>query len=314
MIGKDYVLDWNKASPYTAPQVFVSSEQYEAIARGEAVEVDGQTYKAGDDVYFRVRANVVERGGPGSGNFGHEGRPGEVGGSAPGEGAGGGYPDVPSATPEKFRDAFEREMADSPHRNHVNHYSVEELGTMKAVLLSPNEHTGVAVKDHGDGRIEATALFNRPGGRRGDGLRLLQQTVRDHGVNYVEALGPRLNKLYETIGFEVVDKFPFDRELAPPNWDYDRFDEPPYYTMALPGVVKRALDSGSDGGTMRPEADMLGNGFYTLDQRLRTDPDAVKQEQDQAIIAEFGQEWFDAHKATLDEEWAWALWLFGYEE
>lgn len=31
---------------------------------------------------------LIKKGGPGSGNFGHEGRPGEVGGSAPSEGGG----------------------------------------------------------------------------------------------------------------------------------------------------------------------------------------------------------------------------------
>lgn len=41
---------------------------------------------AGPSPYHRpYNAIAVEKGGPGSGNFGHEGRPGEVGGSAPGD-------------------------------------------------------------------------------------------------------------------------------------------------------------------------------------------------------------------------------------
>ena len=43
----------------------------------------------GDDALAKLgldRADLIRRGGPGSGHFGHEGRPGERGGSAPGEG------------------------------------------------------------------------------------------------------------------------------------------------------------------------------------------------------------------------------------
>ena len=51
-------------------------------------DADGRTVY----VVFFVAGDAVAMGGPGSGNFGHAGRPGEVGGSAPGEG--GGMPDV----------------------------------------------------------------------------------------------------------------------------------------------------------------------------------------------------------------------------
>ncbi len=42
------------------------------------------------EVLERLTGGAVMKGGPGSGNFGHEGRPGEVGGSRPGSGGGGG--------------------------------------------------------------------------------------------------------------------------------------------------------------------------------------------------------------------------------
>ncbi len=41
-----------------------------------------------DDEVYTIFAEIIEKGGPGSGNIGHEGRPGEVGGSASGEGGG----------------------------------------------------------------------------------------------------------------------------------------------------------------------------------------------------------------------------------
>jgi hypothetical protein len=58
--------------------------------------------------------------------------------------------------------------------------------------------------------------------------------VEAHGVNYLEAYGPVLPKLYGQLGFQVVEKSPFSPTLAPPGWDYDKFDSPDYFTMRLP--------------------------------------------------------------------------------
>lgn len=46
----------------------------------------------GDDIIYRPQGAAVARGGPGSGHHGHEGRPGEVGGSQPSGAAGGSLP------------------------------------------------------------------------------------------------------------------------------------------------------------------------------------------------------------------------------
>ncbi len=187
---------------------------------------------------------IITRGGPGSGHFGHAGRPGEVGGSAPGEGtAGAGSPsskDVARAAkeagPESYRASLEAALEGSPYTHHVNHYSAEELGGMKALLLADGGMAGVAVKDHGDGRIEATALFHQAGGTPGVGLALLRRSIADYGVNYGEAFMPILPKMYERVGFEVMERYPFDPEQAPAGWDRQRFDEPDYVTMRLKGT------------------------------------------------------------------------------
>jgi hypothetical protein len=58
------------------------------LLQGGTVEVDGRKLTLDDAPFFPVfpETEVVERGGPGSGHFGHEGRPGEVGGSKPSKG------------------------------------------------------------------------------------------------------------------------------------------------------------------------------------------------------------------------------------
>lgn len=135
-------------------------------------------------------------------------------------------------SPDDFHSAFEAAFRDNKYSGHVTHHSVDDLGTMTALLMTEDGKAGVAVQDHGDGRIEATALFNQ-GGPPGAGIALLRQAIAEHGVNYVEAFGPYLPKLYETLGFEVVERFPFDREQAPPDWRYNLYGEPDYFTMRL---------------------------------------------------------------------------------
>jgi len=60
----------------------VSAETLRAVLRGETVLMPGTRRM------LKLGTPLALRGGPGSGNFEHAGRPGEVGGSAPGEGGG----------------------------------------------------------------------------------------------------------------------------------------------------------------------------------------------------------------------------------
>jgi hypothetical protein len=81
----------------------------------------------------RRRRVLTERGGPGSGNIGHAGRPGEVGGSAPGGGAGVGVTaDWSSAYLHDFRaavaDNLRREGAYAPGQRTMNGWMVAPDG------------------------------------------------------------------------------------------------------------------------------------------------------------------------------------------
>ena len=65
----------------------------------------------------------------------------------------------------------------------MTHYSLAEMQSKGMTpLLSNGRKTGQAIWNHGDGRIEATALFNESG-IKGAGSRLLKETVDNHGVN-----------------------------------------------------------------------------------------------------------------------------------
>lgn len=103
-------------------------------------------------------------------------------------------------------------------------------------MTDASGRAGVAIKDHGDGRIEATALFNS-GGPPGAGEILLDEAIKKHGVNYLEcySYGPDkgLEGIYSRAGFVAETRTPFADEYASPDWDYARHGRPDYVTMRL---------------------------------------------------------------------------------
>jgi hypothetical protein len=119
--------------------------------------------------------------------------------------------------------------------HHVTNHNPDEIRDhgMKP-LTAHGGKTGLLVHDHGDGRVEATGLYN-DGGPRGAGVDLLHHAIEHHGVNYVEAYGPHLPKLYRKAGFQTREQYPFDKELAHPDWDYGKFKSPNYHIMGLKG-------------------------------------------------------------------------------
>lgn len=134
-----------------------------------------------------------------------------------------------AASPQEFKAAFERAFKDNTRSAFVSHYTDAELAGMKT-FLSADGKAGIAVHDHGDGRIEGTALFNN-GSSKGAGIAMLQHAVKEGGVNYLECFGEHLRGAYEAAGFKVDTKSPFNREYAPSNWNYERDGEPNYYTL-----------------------------------------------------------------------------------
>jgi hypothetical protein len=135
------------------------------------------------------------------------------------------------ATANEFHAAFAAATANNPYAAYVTNYTKEQLAGMK-LFVSADGKAGIAVHDHGDGRVEGTALFNN-GAAKGSGIALLQHAVEHAGANYVECFGPRLNQLYASLGFKQSTKDAFNADYAPKNWDHERDDSPDYYTMRI---------------------------------------------------------------------------------
>jgi hypothetical protein len=164
------------------------------------------------------------------------------GASAPAGGSG-----TVVATPEAFKAGFDAAFpADSPLKAFVTHYSLDQMKQMTALLANDGK-TGLLVKDHGDGRIEATALFNNGGGR-GAGIAQLKESIAKHGVNYVECFGPTLPEMYAELGFVPSDGAPyaFDPAEAPEGWNYDLHNHPAYFVMRLADEARAASSTNAD--------------------------------------------------------------------
>ena len=150
-----------------------------------------------------------------------------MGGRGTSSGSGAGAP----ASPGRYKAAFERAFpAGSKYSAFVTHYTTEELSHM-TLLLANDGQTGQAIHDHGDGRIEATALFNTDG--KGEGIALLNRAIMEDGVNYLECYAPYLPQAYAKLGFAETGRYPFDPKQAAADWNYQDFGTPDYVTMAL---------------------------------------------------------------------------------
>lgn len=161
------------------------------------------------------------------------------------------------ASAGEFAAAFSRAFRGSPYAAFVNHYSPAEIRAARMTpILAEGGRGGVLIHDHGDGRIEATALFNA-GGSPALGFLLLKHAIAEYRVNYVECFGPALPKLYGKLGFVDSDTFPFDPAQEPEGWDHARFDEPDYHLMTLGTAVAAAVIDGIDLDAVRAEAERV---------------------------------------------------------
>jgi hypothetical protein len=120
--------------------------------------------------------------------------------------------------------------AEGEHGLFLTVYSPAEYSQMKC-YTSADGKVGGALKDHGDGRIEAVSLFNN-GGPRGSGMAMLDHLI-SRGANYLECFKGHLDRLYATKGFETTSTMKFDDRYAPKGWDFGRHGRPDLVSMSL---------------------------------------------------------------------------------
>jgi len=195
-----------------------------------------------------------QKGGPGSGNFGHSGRPGQVGGSA---GTSGGVAgsrirkeaECKKVSASKFADALHKNV-DPKFKAYVTMYSAEEYGKMNAkTFLSKDGLSGFAVKPDGD----IISVFSAVHGE-GRGRYMIELAIAKGGTK-LDCFEPLNKKVYEKYGFLETERFKWDDQYAPKDWNYKRDNHPDVVMMKYSGKKKEykgGPGSGNFGHSGRP--------------------------------------------------------------
>jgi len=111
----------------------------------------------------------------------------------------------------------------------VTRYTVRDFERMRC-LLAHDGRVGGALKPTAEG-TELVSVFNE-GGPPGAGRAMIRQLV-ERGGDRLSCIGPRLRRIYEDAGFEVVEEVGWDDRHAPVGWDYERDKRPNIYVMEL---------------------------------------------------------------------------------
>lgn len=193
--------------------------------------------------YARAFAAMEEvDGGPGSGNHGHAGRPGQRGGSAKGSG----YSMAPG-----------RAAVPSPNKRVSSRAFVPALDKAKATQAPFRAWRVDSYRTAEDFDAEGITVYSTEGGSTfaikpdGDIISVCKNAETDKGTNArdlmaaaVEAGGTHLDSyagnfaFYHKCGFEVVSRCKFDPQYAPPGWDASRDKPEDVIFMRYVGVGK----------------------------------------------------------------------------
>jgi len=214
----------------------VTAKDYAGAEEADRLAGEALTVLSGDDLAVLLldwheelpngRDNgSIDLGGPGSGNFGHAGRPGEVGGSADGGGGGGDtVSTVPlrEPTPHEFIEARNK----SSRMAFLSPLTPDDLKGQK-LYLSKDGTVGGAMTPGGD----MGNLFNNDG-PSGAAREVLLQMIADGGTT-ADAYDGYLPLLYTQFGLHETGRMAFNPEYAPKDWNYEKDDHPDVIFLAL---------------------------------------------------------------------------------
>ena len=178
---------------------------------------------------------------------------------------------------KEFRAAMEK--VNPKHRDYLTWYSWEEYKRKGTKLyLAADGSAGYGIDPDGTG----ISLFSL---KPGAGKKAIQDGIA-RGMNRLECFDGKLPQIYGEFGFDVVERYPWNPEFAPKNWDYTAFGEPDFLVMKK-GHVGRVQLSNAPG----QESEYL---WYWKDKpastsvaRVNSDFRRMTQKYDQDIKFEF---------------------------
>lgn len=170
---------------------------------------------------------LEDKGGEGSGHHGHTGLPGVWGGSRPT----GVSPRVKyrSAKPDSFITALDTHLQ-KKYKPFVTPYTADEYTEMGArCFCSPSGKSGYALKPDGD----IISVFSAEGS--GEGFAGMLDAIARGGTKLDCFDGWLAQEFYPRFGFVEYDRWPWDDQYKPKDWDYEEFNRPDVILMRLGG-------------------------------------------------------------------------------
>jgi hypothetical protein len=130
---------------------------------------------------------------------------------------------------QSFGDALSAAKAANPWGSQVYQYPTEDYSAMK-MFMTPDRKAGYAIKPDGD----IVSVFKHPDSpEKGFEVRALNHAVQNGGTK-LDAFDTELPKIYAKAGFQEYARTPWDNAFAPPNWDYQKYDQ---FNGGRPDVV-----------------------------------------------------------------------------
>ncbi len=153
-----------------------------------------------------------------------------------------------------FREALVAAKRTQPYGAAVDVHAINDYRKCR-LFVTPRGEAGIAVEP--DGNI-ISVFKNRAlvDPSKDTASRDMLLVAIRHGGNHLDCFGTDefLPRLYSKVGFEPVAKVRFDREFAPPGWNYARDGEPDIVFMRHNGdSIKTILETRESGGYPPPD-------------------------------------------------------------
>lgn len=129
--------------------------------------------------------------------------------------------------------AFLNHLEDNKRNSFLSHYSVEDFENDNVQTFELRDYEiGYALKPMQNGDVDIISVHNNEPGIGGIGKELIQSAIRNGGTT-LDHFDGFLSNLYGSMGFKEYDRYNWDEQYAPKNWDYK--------TYGTPDVVMRRL-------------------------------------------------------------------------
>jgi len=139
-------------------------------------------------------------------------------------GAGDEPPNFQTASPEDFIAARDK----SKRPQYLSPLKPEDI-QQHQLYMNPEGTIGVAVSPEGD----IQNVFNN-GGPKGHGAYAVAHAITQGGT-HLDAYDPYLPEFYRQFGFKETGRMKFNRDYAPPKWDFENDDDPDIAFMGWEG-------------------------------------------------------------------------------